>query len=560
MAKMFRRFCDLPAKDAGAIVVYFGVSNVERLAAFKQDHWKDTFAQWQKRHPNRDGSERAMVLSPPQQDRIRCAAWACHHFVRLRWPKEFFEISWLRPKHFESIRAQMEREEEGKITVKMIPDLTDVPKWKDRGSTSMSKHFRVFETYLSQHYGVEGFPLDWVVRSSLRPVYWSNVITLNAQQRGLRPDFFKFEETDHQCRIHAPIVSIEDQHHLKCDDEKVIAEWESGSRADRRSDVFRRDDAIVFHLARIAFADSPGEVHFIPKKGKVQQSGRQSYFACKGQFVGINTARLECDLARDVIQKMRYEGESRSWNWDKHCTKFHQQIQLIDEWAVAGLATPMSAEDQISAFLKTIPKDCKNSELLIAKGIIEGDRPRFPTLVGNVIPHLTLSIDTKEPGASAAKRTIANTSSASGQDPEKRRRTAKGSARRPRGQTAGKCRVVGGKVVGTVEGLHYNDDVWKAMTPEQKSRVVELRKAKKQERAVRAVSSSTAGPVPMDVSDQLESLTRAVQSLDSSKESGRRSADRHSGSRRRGDVSRSRSSSRSHGSHRSGAHAGRRKR
>jgi hypothetical protein len=33
----------------------------------------------------------------------------------------------------------------------------------------------------------------------------------------------------------------------------------------------------------------------------------------------------------------------------------------------------MLAEDQISAFLKMIPKDCKNGELLIAKGIIEGD-------------------------------------------------------------------------------------------------------------------------------------------------------------------------------------------
>jgi hypothetical protein len=47
----------------------------------------------------------------------------------------------------------------------------------------------------------------------------------------------------------------------------------------------------------------------------------------------------------------------------------------------------MLVEDQITAFLKTIPKDCKNGELLIAKGIIEGDRSRFPTLVGNVIPH-----------------------------------------------------------------------------------------------------------------------------------------------------------------------------
>ena len=57
----------------------------------------------------------------------------------------------------------MECEEEGKMTIKKIPDLTDVPKWKDRGSTSMLQHFRDFETYLSQHYGVEGFPLDRVV-------------------------------------------------------------------------------------------------------------------------------------------------------------------------------------------------------------------------------------------------------------------------------------------------------------------------------------------------------------------------------------------------------------
>jgi hypothetical protein len=52
MARMFCQFCDLPIKDANTIVVYFGICNVERLAAFRQDHWKDTFAQWQKRHPN----------------------------------------------------------------------------------------------------------------------------------------------------------------------------------------------------------------------------------------------------------------------------------------------------------------------------------------------------------------------------------------------------------------------------------------------------------------------------------------------------------------------------
>jgi hypothetical protein len=57
----------------------------------------------------------------------------------------------------------MECEEEGKVTIKMIPDLTDIPKWNDRGSTSMSKHVSDFETYLSQQYGAEGFPLGYVI-------------------------------------------------------------------------------------------------------------------------------------------------------------------------------------------------------------------------------------------------------------------------------------------------------------------------------------------------------------------------------------------------------------
>ena len=74
----------------------------------------------------------------------------------------------------------------------------------------------------------------------------------------------------------------------------------------------------------------------------------------------------------------------------------------------------MSMEDQISALLRTIPKDCKNRDLLITKGIIKGNRSRLPTLVSNIIPHLTLSVKAKEHGALAAKCTITNTSSTSG--------------------------------------------------------------------------------------------------------------------------------------------------
>lgn len=59
-------------------------------------------------------------------------------------------------------------------------------------------------------------------------------------------------------------------------------------------------------------------------------------------------------LAGEVIQKMHYEGKSQSWNWDKHCAKFHQEIRAIDEWAMAGMDMHMSNKDENSPLLKII--------------------------------------------------------------------------------------------------------------------------------------------------------------------------------------------------------------
>ena len=85
---------------------------------------------------------------------------------------------------------------------------------------------------------------------------------------------------------------MNDEIHLRWNELKVKADWENGCHSNRRSDMFRRNDAILLHLARVAFADSPGEIHFIPKRGTMLQSGRQAYFACKGEFIGIKTASL----------------------------------------------------------------------------------------------------------------------------------------------------------------------------------------------------------------------------------------------------------------------------
>lgn len=111
------------------------------------------------------------------------------------------------------------------------------------------------------------------------------------------------------------------------------------------------------------------------------------------------------DMAQDIISKMQYKGELCNWNWDKHCAKFHQQLAIIDKWVMAGMAMRMSNEDQISAFLKTIPKDCKNGKQVMAKSIIEGDRLRVPILVKYFISMLSLTINTKKSGVPVPMRT-----------------------------------------------------------------------------------------------------------------------------------------------------------
>jgi len=55
MVKMFKKLCDLNDRDVNVIVVYFGIYSEGRLAEFLHK-WKDTFIQWQKHHPNQDGT------------------------------------------------------------------------------------------------------------------------------------------------------------------------------------------------------------------------------------------------------------------------------------------------------------------------------------------------------------------------------------------------------------------------------------------------------------------------------------------------------------------------
>ena len=126
---------------------------------------------------------------------------------------------------------------------------------------------------------------------------------------------------------------------------------------------------------------------------------------------------------------------------------------------------------------------------------------------------LTPNIESWERSTEVPKRMIANaatrTESCGGSG--KRRRTG-----RPR-VTTGKCRIESGKVVEMLEGLHYKEGIWNAMTTVQKSKVICLHRRLVRRSVQVATTSGTNVPMS-DVSDSITRLTRAIESLETSRE------------------------------------------
>ncbi len=80
--------------------------------------------------------------------------------------------------------------------------------------------------------------------------------------------------------------------------------------------------------------------------------------------------------------------------------------------------------------------------------------------------------------------------------------------------TTGKLHLEGGKVVGTIEGLHYDKSIWMAMTKEQRDKAVALHQAKSFQRAAK-VATTLGLTVPISkVLDKIDKLAHAVKSLD----------------------------------------------
>jgi hypothetical protein len=118
--------------------------------------------------------------------------------------------------------------------------------------------------------------------------------------------------------------------------------------------------------------------------------------------------------------------------------------------------------------------------------------------------------------------------------------------------TAWKCGLESRKVVGTLEGLHYDETIWKTMSREQRDKVLSLFQAKSSTRVAKAAKTSLSAAPLSEVSDKIESLSRTVKSLESNRDGDHWSSDHQPSSCRCKSHSWSRSSSRSPDANQSG--------
>jgi hypothetical protein len=188
-------------------------------------------------------------------------------------------------------------------------------------------------------------------------------MTAHMQSKGKKSDFFCFQETDYMYCNFACIVPCNDAAHLVCDNPKVCAEWVNGSCLNNRSNTFHQDNAIVLQLLWIAFDDSHREIHFAPKKGHCKVVSMHILIARASLLVSTQPASsvtLRVILARRCAMK----GSKGVGIGTSTAPSFMHRFAWLMNGLPYGKTTCMSNKDQISVFLKTTPKDHKNSECL----------------------------------------------------------------------------------------------------------------------------------------------------------------------------------------------------
>jgi hypothetical protein len=368
--------------------------------------------------------------------------------------------------------------------------------------------------------------------------------SLQAAQKGERPDFFDFHNCAETCRGLALIVPRSDNASTQYRDQSVQDRYETGDKADCRTTHFINDNEVVVKMLQWSLAGSVAAVH-VDSIGRARKkvSGCASFRAIRGQHFGKDAARVQVDSSMQELRNMTYKGESRNWNFQKHCNKAIELRRHHDLYAKQCGVPEMSEYDLITHFLDSFPEDCNNATLKSYVAIIKGARDSYPTFAGSVLPYLKLAIPNTHDGHHGSnKRHVA---SASTQDRDSKMRRGgsggRGSSGRGQGSPAarkeewGQLKRCGDGVKGKVEGLHYRKSCWALMSHAQQAEAIKLRQQKSARRAS-SISSQQK---------EIDALKRTVAEMSSARESPPRSRDgEHSSRSRSGRRSHNRSGSR----------------
>ena len=278
--------------------------------------------------------------------------------------------------------------------------------------------------YIDGHRGVDNHPLGYVIRDQLIP-------TAAADDPTVRAAGSTYFTHDEELRARATIV---DRPVVAGTDPEVIGPF---------SDTYIADRKKVYELLCSIFQNTTAWIYL--KKAKKYQDGRMGYKILFNHYLGPNNVDHMASAAERALSNSSYSGERKGWNFEKlvtHQTEQHGILERLTDYGYSGIDKRSKVRHLIDS-VKTTSLDTVKTRILSDETL----RQDYDACVTLYTDFLKQSKTDNATAGIAAFNT---------DDKSKKTLSSK------------------------VEDKFYPDDVWKAMSYEDKKKVGKLRWARKQ--------------------------------------------------------------------------------
>lgn len=246
----------------------------------------------------------------------------------------------------------------------------------------------------------------------------------------------------------------------------------------QRGDAFRSDNVRVWNELQSIMADTPAWTWISKYEGK--KDGRAAMKALRDHYDGPGEVEKRISYAKRELETAHYRSE-KVFTFEKYVTKLSEAFQILDENGI-----PKVEREKVDTLLEKMSVDNTEVTAAIANIRMNPEKRNNFLLAAN---ELSEYISVVMPSAV----------SESGKKPARNISEVRHVKKKPK--TSGKGREENGVDISDME-RSFSHKEWKKLSPETRSKIQALRKAKKEKRSINKTVTSRDGNESQDESAQ----------------------------------------------------------